>query len=49
VWEQVIADDFAELRKAGITHPLMDEMAATLLPSPPAAEVKAPPLHRHGD
>jgi tetratricopeptide (TPR) repeat protein len=25
-WEAVILDDFAELRKAGLTHPLMDEI-----------------------
>ena len=26
-WETVILEDFAELRKAGITHPLMHEIA----------------------
>jgi len=25
-WETVIREDFAELRKAGLTHPLMDEI-----------------------
>jgi tetratricopeptide (TPR) repeat protein len=25
-WEMVILEDFAELRKAGLTHPLMDEI-----------------------
>jgi hypothetical protein len=28
-WETIILDDFAELRKAGLTHPLMDEIAKT--------------------
>ena len=27
-WETVILGDFAELRKAGLTHPLMDEIEA---------------------
>jgi tetratricopeptide (TPR) repeat protein len=27
-WETVILEDFAELRKAGLTHPLMDEIEA---------------------
>jgi tetratricopeptide (TPR) repeat protein len=27
-WETVIHEDFAELRKAGLTHPLMDEIEA---------------------
>jgi tetratricopeptide (TPR) repeat protein len=26
LWETVIREDFAELRKAGLTHPLMDEI-----------------------
>jgi tetratricopeptide (TPR) repeat protein len=26
-WEAVVLEDFAELRKAGLTHPLMDEIA----------------------
>jgi hypothetical protein len=25
-WEQVVLDDFAELRGAGLTHPLMDQI-----------------------
>jgi hypothetical protein len=25
-WETVILEDFAELRKAGLSHPLMDEI-----------------------
>ena len=25
-WEIVVLEDFAELRKAGLTHPLMDEI-----------------------
>ena len=25
-WPQVILDDFADLRKAGLIHPLMDEI-----------------------
>ncbi|WP_426422560.1 hypothetical protein [Bradyrhizobium genosp. A] len=43
VWEQVIADDFAELRKAGITHPLMEEIAADWRLSTPAVKAEAPP------
>jgi hypothetical protein len=26
LWEAAILGDFAELRKAGLTHPLMDEI-----------------------
>jgi hypothetical protein len=26
VWEAVIVDDFVEIRKAGLSHPLMDEI-----------------------
>jgi len=26
-WEAVVLEDFAELRKAGLTNPLMDEIA----------------------
>jgi hypothetical protein len=36
-WEEVIADDFAQLRKAGITHPLMAEIEAAFKPAPPIA------------
>jgi hypothetical protein len=43
VWEQVIADDFAELRKAGITHSLMDDLAATL-PPPQGVTDSVPPV-----
>ena len=25
-WEAIVLDDFAELRKAGLTHPLMAEI-----------------------
>ena len=25
-WEMVVLEDFAELRKAALTHPLMDEI-----------------------
>jgi hypothetical protein len=25
-WEAAVLEDFAELRKAGLTHPLMDEI-----------------------
>jgi hypothetical protein len=25
-WESVVLEDFTELRKAGLTHPLMDEI-----------------------
>jgi hypothetical protein len=25
-WETIILDHFADLRKAGLTHPLMDEI-----------------------
>jgi hypothetical protein len=25
-WEILVVEDFAELRKAGLTHPLMDEI-----------------------
>jgi TPR repeat protein len=30
LWEQVIAEDFAELQKEGVNHPLMKEIARTL-------------------
>ena len=36
-WEQVIADDFTKLRKAGIESPLMTEIEAAFKPPPPAA------------
>jgi predicted Zn-dependent protease len=29
IWEDVILEDFAELRKAGLTNPLMDEIEST--------------------
>jgi hypothetical protein len=25
-WDTIVLEDFAELRKAGLTHPLMDEI-----------------------
>ena len=28
-WEAVVLEDFAELRKAGLSHPLMDEIEKT--------------------
>jgi hypothetical protein len=28
-WEAVVLDDFAELRKAGLTHPLLDQIRTT--------------------
>jgi hypothetical protein len=28
-WEKVILEDFVELRKAGLTHPLMNEIEKT--------------------
>ena len=28
-WETVTLEDFAELRKAGLSHPLMDEIEST--------------------
>lgn len=34
-WEEVIADDFGKLRKAGIENPLMGEIEATFKPPPP--------------
>ena len=34
LWERVIADDFAELRKAGLTHPMMAEIEKELGVSP---------------
>jgi TPR repeat protein len=30
LWQQAIAEDFAELHKAGLTHPLMEEIEQTL-------------------
>ena len=32
-WEAVVLQDFAELRKLGLTHPLMDEVEGLLSPS----------------
>ena len=34
IWEDVIADDFAEIRKAGLTHPMMADIEASWV-SPP--------------
>ena len=37
-WERAIADDFAELRKAGLADPLMTQIETTLgIASAPAA------------
>jgi hypothetical protein len=41
-WEEVVADDFALLRKAGITHPLMAEIETTFKPSPPPTASSPP-------
>ena len=30
LWERVIADDFAEFRKAGLTHPMMADIEKEL-------------------
>jgi hypothetical protein len=30
LWEQVIAEDFAEFRKAGLTHPMMADIEKEL-------------------
>jgi len=40
-WEEVIADNFDKLRKAGLAHPMMAEMERTLgvTPSPAAKQV----------
>jgi hypothetical protein len=32
LWEAVVLKDFAELRKAGLTHPLMDEIEKVFCP-----------------
>ena len=32
-WETSVLEDFAEIRKAGIAHPLMDEIEAKLATS----------------
>jgi hypothetical protein len=34
LWERVIAEDFAEFRKAGFTHPMMAEIEKELGVSP---------------
>jgi hypothetical protein len=34
LWERVIAEDFAEFRKAGLTHPMMAEIERALGVSP---------------
>ena len=34
LWEQVIAGDFAEFRKAGLTHPMMDKIEMQLSVAP---------------
>jgi hypothetical protein len=34
LWEHVIAEDFAEFRKAGLTHPMMADIEKELGVSP---------------
>jgi hypothetical protein len=34
LWERVIAQDFAEFRKAGLTHPMMADIEKELGVSP---------------
>src|SRR5262249_13342655 len=34
LWEHVIAEDFAEFRKAGLTHPMMADIEKELVVSP---------------
>jgi hypothetical protein len=34
LWERVIAEDFAQLRKAGLTHPMMVDIEKELGVSP---------------
>jgi hypothetical protein len=34
LWESAIAEDFAEFRKAGVTHPMMAEIEKELGVSP---------------
>jgi hypothetical protein len=34
LWERVIVEDFAELRKAGLTHPMMADIEKELGVSP---------------
>jgi hypothetical protein len=34
LWERAIAEDFAEFRKAGLTHPMMAEIEKELGVSP---------------
>lgn len=36
-WEKAITDDFAELRKAGLSNPLMKEIETAFAPPPPVA------------
>jgi len=40
-WEQVISEDFAKLRQAGITHPMMAEIETAFNPGP--VELSPPP------
>ena len=30
LWERVVAEDFAELRKAGLSHPMMEDIERQL-------------------
>ena len=41
-WETLVLDDFAELRKTGLTHPLMDEIAPLEEASVPRVEAAQP-------
>ena len=42
IWEKVIDDDFSALRKAGITHPLMDEIEGNAAPPSAGLERRFP-------
>ena len=43
-WEKVISEDFAKLREAGITHPMMAEIERTLSGQPAPTEPLSGPL-----
>ena len=34
LWEEEVLKDFAEFEKAGLKHPLMDEIRAAFAPAP---------------
>jgi hypothetical protein len=42
-WEQVISEDFAQLRKAGLTHPLMTQIEAAFSPTQVSPKETDPP------